>query len=541
MTAAQTALTLPSASPYGAGLDVRLLPLGLIAADPVQPRKDFDGPALGELAESIRVHGVLQPILVRPVPASRPASVPKDCDYLVIAGERRLRASHLAGLTEIPAQIRDDLNPDEIAVVQVLENLQRRDLSFAETARGVALLVDRIGNAEAAKQLGKPPSWVSRHAHVLALRKEVVALVTEGLIESVDVAHELHALFDLSQERGLRLVEEFRSPPNYRGTPPTRQMIRGAIDVEKQRIQSEKERAEEKARAQAQREILDVAEQYGGGIARAQERAGSEGLEQESNAGHPAAPPVAYRHPNDSRLTWTGRGRMPLWVVEWGQVHGSLDGIDVAKQQAANEQRRAQDKAEWKAAQDNLIALKAHATTVIERLRQRALQNLQIEARPRPDDESETDYWFLGREAKANYADTPVDVGADNLHHNAHVSAKTVEEIRYGLAIDFSDLSEREIEELVGRLGAATGQLAATTSPAGRQIRLVEQFLEETCEKVEGGAIKAASLHEAFVAWFGTEALTIQHFGNAMKLLGYSTHRHKTGVRYLDLQPKEAA
>ena len=65
--------------------------------------------------------------------------------------------------------------------------------------------------------------------------------------------------------------------------------------------------------------------------------------------------------------------------------------------------------------------------------------------------------------------------------------------------------------------------------------------MAETCHAAEGVAIKAAWLHQAFVEWFGTEALTIQHFGNAMKTLGHLTHRHKTGIRYLNLQPKVGA
>lgn len=618
MTAAQqTPLGLPSSTQRQVAIDVRSLALALIAPDPAQPRKDFDGLALGELAESIKAHGVLQPILVRPVPASRPASVPKDCQYLVIAGERRFRACHLAGLDEIPAQIRTDLTADEIAVVQVLENLQRRDLSFAETARGIALLADKIGVTEAGKQLGKDKSWVSRHAHVLKLRKPIVELVQAGLIESVDIAHELHSLFDLNEAKASQLLLEFREPPSWRGTPPTRQAIRSAIDVEKQRIQSEKDlkrEEEERARRQAQQSIVDLANQYAGA--------------------------VTYRHPNDPALTWTGRGRAPAWVEEWKAKHGNLDGCkagtapaivevgawvgtnygtgpylvtsitgpcdcpkyleqinlgDAAPksephyhlicraegdkkdsylngyrldgtsvwgedrlvradapesqldglqtesgEQTANREAREKSKAEWQAAQAKLAQLKAHAEQVGHRLSGLVLAHIGIERRPRPDDEQETDHLRNGRAVTCNFGDLPVEISGINLHNNPHVSAQTREEIRYGITVDLCDLTETEVEELVGQLSGSKPD----TRYEQPGLRDLHRFVEDFTQPSPGESVRNDWLFEQYGKWCKKQKispLSNQHFGEAMPRLGYEKVRKEAGRSYLNIAPKGKA
>ena len=112
------------------------LPLERIRANPDQPRKHFDEAGLLELADSIRQRGVLQPVIVR---------AEADGGFLLLAGERRLRASRMAGLEAIPALVRDD-NPIEVALI---ENLQRENLTPLEEAMGIASLIDEHGHTHA--------------------------------------------------------------------------------------------------------------------------------------------------------------------------------------------------------------------------------------------------------------------------------------------------------------------------------------------------------------------------------------------------------
>jgi ParB/RepB/Spo0J family partition protein len=164
---------------------VQEIPLNAIFADANQVRRKFDEEALTQLADSIREHGVIQPIVVRPIDKTGVAP------FEIIAGERRWRASQAAGRETIPAVIRVDLVGQDVSVLQILENLQRADLTLQETAAGVAKLVEAVGNTKAAQQLGKSEGWVSKHASIGALPEDVRALVDAGAIESADLAHEL--------------------------------------------------------------------------------------------------------------------------------------------------------------------------------------------------------------------------------------------------------------------------------------------------------------------------------------------------------------
>src|SRR5215212_319461 len=131
----------------------RLLPLDVIDANPQQARQVFDERALAELADSIREHGVLEPILVRPLGER----------YQVVAGERRTRAARQAGLREIPALVRE-MSDEAAAYATAIENLQREDMDLEDTARWLAYLQQLTGlsQRELAKRLGKTHNWVSR-------------------------------------------------------------------------------------------------------------------------------------------------------------------------------------------------------------------------------------------------------------------------------------------------------------------------------------------------------------------------------------------
>ena len=137
-----------------------------------QPRKDFDEKALSELADSIREHGVLQPLLVRPL---------KDGRYQLIAGERRWRASRMAGLTEVPVIVRD-LDDQAAMELALIENLQRTDLNIMEEAAGYRELMERYGmtQEQVAKRVGKSRPAVANALRMLALPEATARLVREG-------------------------------------------------------------------------------------------------------------------------------------------------------------------------------------------------------------------------------------------------------------------------------------------------------------------------------------------------------------------------
>lgn len=136
-----------------------------------QPRKRFDQEALDELASSIKEYGLIQPIVV----------TQKDGYYSIIAGERRWRASKIAGLVEIPAIIRED-NEKVNSEISLIENMQREDLNPVEKAMGIKTLIDNYGmtQEEIAKKLGKGRSTISNCIRVLNLEPRVLEMAKEG-------------------------------------------------------------------------------------------------------------------------------------------------------------------------------------------------------------------------------------------------------------------------------------------------------------------------------------------------------------------------
>ncbi len=137
-----------------------------------QPRKIFDEDALAELADSIAKHGVIQPLLVRPMP---------DGSYQLVAGERRWRASRRAGLTQDPDVIKE-LSDDEAMALALIENLQREDLNAIEEAQGIKALMDTLSltQDEAAERVGKSRPAVANALRLLKLPDSVIALVSDG-------------------------------------------------------------------------------------------------------------------------------------------------------------------------------------------------------------------------------------------------------------------------------------------------------------------------------------------------------------------------
>ncbi len=152
------------------------LPISQVESYSAQPRKLFDEDALAELADSIREHGVIQPLTVRKLSSGY---------YQIIAGERRWRAARLAGLTEIPAVVieADDQKAAELALV---ENLQREDLNPMEEAAGYQSLIQtyHMTQEEAARRVGKSRSAVSNAMRLLGLQPGVRKLVEEGSLSA---------------------------------------------------------------------------------------------------------------------------------------------------------------------------------------------------------------------------------------------------------------------------------------------------------------------------------------------------------------------
>ena len=154
------------------GLTTVTLPLDEIIPNKEQPRKQFDDQALADLSASIAQHGVLQPLLVRPMP---------DGSYQLVAGERRWRASRMAGLTEVPVVVRD-MDEQESAELALIENLQREDLNPMEEAIGYRTLMETYGmtQEQTAQVVNKSRPAVANALRLLQLPQAVTEMVADG-------------------------------------------------------------------------------------------------------------------------------------------------------------------------------------------------------------------------------------------------------------------------------------------------------------------------------------------------------------------------
>ena len=153
---------------------IETLPLREIEPDPGQPRKTFDDGRLGVLSAGIAEHGFWQPIAVRPKPSG---------GYLIVAGERRWRASRMAGLTEVPVIVKD-VTDEQAMELALVENLQREDLDPVEEAAGIRELMTRcdLTQEQAARKLGKSRSALANSLRLLSLPETVLELLKSGFI-----------------------------------------------------------------------------------------------------------------------------------------------------------------------------------------------------------------------------------------------------------------------------------------------------------------------------------------------------------------------
>lgn len=164
------------------------IPTDMIIANPEQPRKIFTDSELEELTHSIKEYGVLQPLLVKKTEGKK---------FILIAGERRLRASKLAGLTRVPVIIKELTEPDA-ALISLVENVQREDLNFLEEARAYKKLMDdfHLTQGEIAKKVSKQQSTISNKIRLLSLPEELQELLLENKLTE----RHARALLKLSDE-----------------------------------------------------------------------------------------------------------------------------------------------------------------------------------------------------------------------------------------------------------------------------------------------------------------------------------------------------
>jgi len=151
---------------------LRQMSVDLIRPNAQQPRKEFGGEALIALAESIKARGILQPLVVRPLPGG---------EYELIAGERRLRAARMAGLEQVPALVRDTSDSDRLELA-LIENMAREDLNPVEEARACATLVEDLGitKEELGRRLGRSRVAISNLIRLLSLPDEALSLIEAG-------------------------------------------------------------------------------------------------------------------------------------------------------------------------------------------------------------------------------------------------------------------------------------------------------------------------------------------------------------------------
>jgi len=164
--------------------------------DPEQPRTAFDDSSIEDLAESVRIHGIIQPLVVRLV-GNRTQ---------IVCGERRWRAAKVAGLTEVPAIVRE-LDDERAFSESLAENIARESLSPVDEVRAVARLAERHGVQDAARRLGKPHSWVSKRKRIAEGPGFVVDFLSTGASGDIEAHYELAKLAERDADTAKTIIE----------------------------------------------------------------------------------------------------------------------------------------------------------------------------------------------------------------------------------------------------------------------------------------------------------------------------------------------
>lgn len=467
------------------------LPLASIFPDAQQPRRRFDDDALSELALSIGANGLLQPITVRGIGKRiLEGGALGETTYRIIAGERRYRASELAGLTHIDAIVRDDLSDSQVSVLQVLENLQRADLSTPDLVRGVEQLARQMPANDLAKQLGKDKTWVSRYSTVHKLWAPARALVMDELC-SVDLAHDLAQLQDADPNRAQKLVEQIRTPPSYRG-PITRDDVRSHLQMARQSA-SDAAKAKD---AQAQQQVAA-----------------------DNQRGHESTA---------------------------GDDRDATHNRQISETEAQDELARRQADADAKLRVDQQRQEQQRHSAVLEitdALEQRIEHALGIRRYQDEDDSASDEIIYRDASGKV-FADFPVEVTEEPEAATSDDPA----DARFAILLRLA-LTRRQIADLATPLAAVyladegtatTGEDAPAHSGDGTLASALRQWLRTAVEPSPTDRIKSSWLWEQFTAAVPAHsACSNPDFGKAMKALGYEKHRLKTGWHYLGISPAQ--
>jgi ParB family chromosome partitioning protein len=195
--ASPTVAESPAVSPPATADRITDIPLDAITPNPHQPRVSMDPAALRDLANSIKHSGILQPIIVKPLPG-------EPSRYQLVAGHRRTEAAKLAGLTHIPAIIRHDSSEEHEAEWALIENIQREDLNAIERAKAYRSYIDKftLTHAQAAQRLGEDRTTISNFLRLLDLKAGVQDLVARGIL-SAGHAKVLAGVTDLALQDAL--------------------------------------------------------------------------------------------------------------------------------------------------------------------------------------------------------------------------------------------------------------------------------------------------------------------------------------------------
>lgn len=235
---------------HGASGESSRLPLAAIQANPQQPRKEFSEESLEELAQSIREQGVIQPIVVQPLPG-------RNDTYSILAGERRWRAAARAGLEDVPVVIRDPVRPAAALQLALVENLQRADLNPLEEAEAYRALREDHGltQEQIASKVGKSRVTVTNQLRLLRLPAEVLDLLRDGSL-SAGQARPLLRLADPQQqvEMARRAVERDSSAREVEAAVASR--VAGHETTEKARTKQQKPQRSEDIHVRKARERL---------------------------------------------------------------------------------------------------------------------------------------------------------------------------------------------------------------------------------------------------------------------------------------------
>ncbi|MBR2454498.1 MAG: ParB/RepB/Spo0J family partition protein [Clostridia bacterium] len=212
---------------------ILMIPQGDILPNPNQPRKRFDYDELEGLAQSIRANGILQPLIVRAL---------ENGKYELVAGERRLRAARLTGLTKVPCIV-SEISETDSAIFAVLENLQRQDLDYFEEAEALAILVSdyHMGQDELCKKLGKAQSTISNKLRLLKLSDEMRYQISRAGLSERHARALLSLTDEVQRARALSIIidrhltvsesEQLIDQMIRKNEAPKKQMLRGFKDI----------------------------------------------------------------------------------------------------------------------------------------------------------------------------------------------------------------------------------------------------------------------------------------------------------------------